>query len=72
MLSKAKRAFAEAVRAVSEAASTFEAESADWLMVGAQQELAWQRKRQRDLDTHGLVLMDKGVSPHELDDQERI
>ncbi len=60
MRSKAERAIPEAERAVEEAASAFEAASADWLMVGAQQDLAWQRKRQHDLDHHGIALMDKG------------
>ena len=42
------------------AGSAFEVASADWLLAGADQDLAWQRKRQHDMDTHGIVLMDNG------------
>ncbi len=60
MRSKAERAIPEAERAVEEAASAFEAASAELLMAGAEQDLAWQRKRQLDLDNHGIALMDNG------------
>ena len=71
MLPNAERAVHEAERAVEAAGSAFEAASADWLLAGADQDLAWQRKRQHDLDNHGIVLMDKGEPPYELDDHER-
>ena len=60
MLPNAERAVHEAERAVEAAGSAFEAASADWLSAGADQDLAWQRKRQHDLDNHGIVLMDNG------------
>ncbi len=49
-----------AARAVEAAASVSEAASAYWTLAGADQDLARHRKKQHDLDNHGIALMDNG------------
>ncbi len=72
MHSEAKRVAHLGERAVAEAESSVEAESAELLMQSAQAELTLQRKTTHDLDHHDIVLMDKGAEPHEFDQRERL
>ena len=69
MRHKAERAVVALELAVDEAASATEveaAESAERLMQSAQAELAWQRRKQHELDEYDIVLMD-GAEPYTLD-----
>ena len=57
---RAESAVQVAEHAVEAAASVAEAASAKWTLAGADQDLARQRKKQHDLDIHGIALMDNG------------